>query len=81
MLISPIDGIQILFVTKYKKTNIIVAFIVSKTLYINFIRPTSHSLFHTPYMFNINVKYIPIFIIYDYRFYLLFTLYFYFHGQ
>ena len=33
------------------------------------------------YMFNINVKYIPIFIIYDYRFYLLFTLYFYFHGQ
>ena len=35
----------------------------------------------TPYILIINVKYIPIFIILDYCFYLLFTLYFYFHGQ
>lgn len=35
----------------------------------------------TPYIFNINVKHIRIFIIFDYRFYLFFMLYFYFHEQ
>lgn len=35
----------------------------------------------TPYIFNINVKHVRIFIIFDYRFYLFFMLYFYFHRQ
>lgn len=35
----------------------------------------------TPYIFNTNVKYIRIFIIFNYCFYLFFTLYFYFHVQ
>ncbi len=38
-------------------------------------------IIQTPYIFNINVKHIRIFIIFDYRFYLFFMLYFYFHGQ
>lgn len=38
-------------------------------------------IIQAPYIFNINVKYIRICIIFYYHFYLFFTLYFYFHGQ
>lgn len=41
ILIFPRTGIQILCATKYKNTNIIVASIVSKILYMTFIRLTS----------------------------------------